>query len=79
MSRKLPDVPTKIVGTRLPVELEARAQQVARELSRLARGAPITLSAAMNIIVAKGLDTLEPELGIDRKAKSTKSAKSTAA
>lgn len=73
MSRKLPDVPTKIVGTRLPVELEARAQCVAKELSRLARGAPITLSAAMNIIIAKGLDTIEPELGIVR-TKAKKSA-----
>jgi hypothetical protein len=67
MSRKLPDVPTKIVGTRLPTELEQRAQGVARELSRRASGVPVTLSAAMNIIIAKGLDTIEPELGIEAK------------
>ncbi len=78
MSRKVADVPTKIVGTRLPTELEQRAQGVARELSRLGHGVPVTLSAAMNIIIAKGLETIEPELGIDRKTKPSK-PKSTAA
>ncbi len=72
MSRKIPD--TKIVGTRLPTELEQRAQAVAKELSRRASGVPITLSAAMALIVAKGLDTIERELRLV-----AKSSKSTAA
>ena len=63
---------TKPVGTRLPVELEQRAQRVAAELSKQARGVPVTLSAALHLIIERGLDAMEIEVGI---AKATKPAK----
>ncbi len=78
MSRKRPDFPTKIIGSRYPVALEQRVLVVAKELSTRASGVPVTLSAAMNIIVARGLDSFEVEFGI-AKAKSPRPTKSTKA
>jgi hypothetical protein len=78
MPKKIID--TRIVGTRLPVEIDLRAQTVAKELSRRASGVPVTLSAVLHLAISRGLDAIEPELGLTSKsAKASKSAKSSAA
>lgn len=74
MPKKIID--TRIVGTRLPVEIDQRAQAVAKELSRRASGVPVTLSAVLHLAISRGLDAIEPEIGLTPKAtKSSKPAK----
>jgi hypothetical protein len=71
MSRKIPD--SKVTACRLSTSVEQRVQAVAAELSRRAIGAPVTISVAIGLLVSRGLDALEPELGISSKPAAKKS------
>jgi len=53
----------------MPADLEERVQVVASKLSERASGVPVTVSAAFNVITAKGLEVLERDLGIARPSK----------
>jgi hypothetical protein len=67
---------TKIISARVRPEIEERASRVTQELARRSLGATITVSNALGVIIEKGLDVVEPELGISPKsaAKKTRAA-----
>lgn len=51
-------------GLRLDAPLAARVDRVADEICRRASGMPCTRAAALRLLVARGLDVLERELGL---------------
>jgi hypothetical protein len=53
------------VGARMPPELQQRVAAVANELSRRASyGVTVSLSGAVNVLVQRGLEMVEQELGL---------------
>jgi predicted DNA-binding protein len=55
---------TKQYTVRAPVEWEERMEAIAQALSR--PGLEVKLADAMRVILARGMDELEKELGISR-------------
>ena len=70
----------KLIGTRFPLEMEKRIQAVTSELTRRAAGVPVTMSGMIHLLVGRGLESIESELGLPAKAsKPTKSSSTRAA
>lgn len=52
---------------RLPSELLSRVDAVAEELTRRAAGVNVSRTAVMRRLIERGLEILEPELGLTAK------------
>ncbi len=63
----LKDNEAKVMSCRVSLDDEKRVHAVAAELTKRAKGAPITTSAVMGILVLRSLDALEQELGLASK------------
>ena len=72
MPTESPD--TKVVGSRIPTADVRRLEAIAKELTKRAAGAPVSLAMVVSIIVGRDLPRFEAELGL-----TSKSTKSTAA
>jgi predicted transcriptional regulator len=54
----------KNAGVRLDNEMRSRLERIARELSKRANGADITLSDALRQAVERGIPLIEKQLGL---------------